>query len=458
LPRNAALGHVVLAAVFVAASGPAALRADSSADEAEARFRRGADLYRQARFDEALLEFFSSNRLAPNKNVVFNIARSFEALGRYDEAYQYYDAYRVAEAAPRERDGATAKLNELAPRVALLVITSEPAGATIYVDRKDLGGHGETPATVSLAPGRHRILVEREGYEPAETEASVRRGARTAVALVLHPIVGRVRIEARPSAEVRVDRAEDDAGPPDVRATPATLSLPPGRHALELRGPGYRPLRRLIVVEPRDEQVIRVDLEKIPPPSGSVAVSADVAGAEVSVDGKPYGPAPLVGDLVQGRHAVRVDASGYEPWTREIDVREGGHLFLAAELHEHEPEVQAATRTAQRLGEAPASVSLVTREELEVFDRETLSDAPCAASIQATIGTTRRSASAGFRGRATTRTVCSSSVTATPSTTTSSAPASSDVISRPTYRTSSASRSCAAPAPRSTGRAPSSAW
>ena len=366
---------IVAAAVVTMTVHTTAARADSSADEAEARFRRGAELYKRGRFDEALLEFFTSNRLAPNKNVVFNIARSFEALGRFDEAYQYYDACRAAEPSARERDAAAAKLKELAPRVALLTVTSEPAGATVYVDRKDLGGHGETPATMSLAPGTHKVLLEKEGFEPAEAAVTVRRGEKAGASLVLEALVGEVRIEVRPSAEVRVDRAEDDAAPPDQAATPVTLRLVPGRHSLDLRARGHRPLRRMVVVEPHDEQVIRADLEIIPPATGSVAISADVQGAEVTIDGKPYGPAPLVGDLVQGRHVVRVLAPGFDPWEREVRVATGGHVFLVAELREHEPEVQAVTRTAQRLGEAPASVSLVTREELEAFDPETLADA-----------------------------------------------------------------------------------
>ena len=65
--------------VTVTAAAPSA-RADSGADEADVRFQRGTALYKAGRFDEALVEFFASNRLAANRNVVFNIARSYEAL------------------------------------------------------------------------------------------------------------------------------------------------------------------------------------------------------------------------------------------------------------------------------------------------------------------------------------------------------------------------------------------
>ena len=123
MPRARVLA---LAALFVLA--PLAVRADSSADEAEARFQRGAQLYKQQRYEEALLEFFASNRLVPNRNVVFNIARTYEALARYDQAYSYYIEYLVPEVDPRERALAEERLVVLRPQVALLRVITEPAG------------------------------------------------------------------------------------------------------------------------------------------------------------------------------------------------------------------------------------------------------------------------------------------------------------------------------------------
>ena len=121
--------------------------------------------------------------------------------------------------------------------------------------------------------------------------------------------------------------------------------------------------------------MIDADLEAIPPPSGTLAITADVRGAEVAIDGKPYGPAPVVGELEAGSHVVRVVAEGYEPWQRVLAVGKDAKSFLSVELREREPEVTAAIRSAQRLGEAPASVSLVSGQELDAFDRETLADA-----------------------------------------------------------------------------------
>ena len=73
-----------------------AARADESssgsiiADEADFRFHRAAKLYGQGKVEEALGEFLSSNRLVRNRNVIFNIARCFEELRKFNEAYRWY--------------------------------------------------------------------------------------------------------------------------------------------------------------------------------------------------------------------------------------------------------------------------------------------------------------------------------------------------------------------------------
>src|SRR5262245_42648936 len=112
--------RLALAATATVTATARPARADSGADEADIRFQRGTALYKAGRFDEALVEFLASNRLAPNRNVVFNIARSYEALRKYEQAYRYYAEYIASESDRGERTAAERRLKELAPQVALL--------------------------------------------------------------------------------------------------------------------------------------------------------------------------------------------------------------------------------------------------------------------------------------------------------------------------------------------------
>src|SRR5205823_3662023 len=136
----------IAAALILLAS--VAVRADSIADEADFRFHRAATLYRQGKVEEALGEFLASNRLVRNRNVVFNIARCFEELKRYNEAYRWYTELSPEEMPESDRKELLAGLKRLQPSLALLHVQSDPPGATVFVDRKDLGARGQTPVTL----------------------------------------------------------------------------------------------------------------------------------------------------------------------------------------------------------------------------------------------------------------------------------------------------------------------
>ena len=176
-------------------------------------------------YDEALLEFFASNRLVRNRNVIYNVASTFEALARWDEAYRYYAEYLVTVTDAGERGATEAKLTAIAPHVALLEITTAPPGATVYLDRRDLGGRGETPLVLALPPGPHVVLFERAGFEPASAEVELVRGERRTLAAPLEAVVGTIVVASTPPAELRIDRSDADTGPPDAARTPATFRL-----------------------------------------------------------------------------------------------------------------------------------------------------------------------------------------------------------------------------------------
>src|SRR5690606_26881980 len=95
------------------ASTPGA-RANDVADEADVQFSLGASEYQAGQFERALSHFLASNRLARNKNVLFNIARCYEQLRRFPEAHRYYTRAREVETNPQ----AVATINQALGRIA----------------------------------------------------------------------------------------------------------------------------------------------------------------------------------------------------------------------------------------------------------------------------------------------------------------------------------------------------
>jgi hypothetical protein len=104
-----------------------------------------------------------------------------------------------------------------------------------------------------------------------------------------------------PGAHVFVDGVERGA-------TPISVTLKPGTHALELRGDGT--LRLMPITVDAGAQVSQyIELPKTAATLGQMQVRTEPAGARVSVDGVPRGTSPVtVGELAPGEHAVLLES------------------------------------------------------------------------------------------------------------------------------------------------------
>jgi iron complex outermembrane receptor protein len=79
---------------------PRAAHADERA-EARRHFRAGLQLVTQQRYTEAIAEFEEANRILPNANVLFNIARAYADAGDLDRAIDNYTRYLTADVPDR---------------------------------------------------------------------------------------------------------------------------------------------------------------------------------------------------------------------------------------------------------------------------------------------------------------------------------------------------------------------
>lgn len=106
----------------------------------------------------------------------------------------------------------------------------------------------------------------------------------------------------------------------------------------------------------------------LPPAIGSqsgsavLAVSADVDGADIFVDGKFAGNAPSTLKLVSGSHTIRVEAPDRSPWNREIELFQDSNVNLKATLSVAPSRNQALASNAispSAMSASPASTPLV---------------------------------------------------------------------------------------------------
>lgn len=347
--------------------------AGNIADEAEVNFQLARDAYNRGDFDTALFHFMVSNRLSPNRNVTFNIGRAYEALRKYPEAYRWYQDALNAEDTPNAKiiQKIEESLTKIQDRVALFQITTEPAGATVYIDRRNLGSVGQTPLDIPQRPGSYTLIIEKPGYETIETDAYDLRAEGTVVAvdLELIPIVGQVRIEGEPGATVHLE-AEDA---PESCTIPCSLDLPEGKQILYFKKPGFRNQPSLIEVVQGQELELVADLSPI---TGTLIVDAGERGALIEIDGAPVGYTPAVlTDVQVGTHSLVISYEGYESYQATFEIAEDETIDVGSIDLNPLFRVTAASRFDQNIAEAPASVTLIPQEELRAFGYQSILEA-----------------------------------------------------------------------------------
>ena len=342
--------------------------ASDVADEADLHFQIGAKHYQGGDFSGALEHFLVSNRLVPNKNVLFNIARCYEQLGQFPNAWRFYATSLDTETDPKQKSAIRDSLGRIAPNVALIQVESDPPDATIYVDRKDLGPRGSAPRELGLAPGKYTIIVERPGYEPAQSKVlNVTAGSKTSVSLKLKSIFGKLRVEGAAGAQIRLD----DPNGPVVAVAPAEISVEPGPHRVFVTKAGSRPAELDVDIGPKKTSTIR---PRLVIETGTLVVSSDLRDALVEVDGEPMGFTPAVVTIPVGSHQIRVSLSGFRPIVRRVAIAANKQSSLMLELA-REAQVSAASRSTQLVEEAPSSVSIITAQELRAMGYPTIAEA-----------------------------------------------------------------------------------
>lgn len=170
------------------------------------------------------------------------------------------------------------------PETASLRVETTPPGATVRVDGAIAG---TTPLLAEVEPGRHRVRVELEGYEPAGNEVElVRAGEQSTIAFALTRVPaaaevsrgagvrrggathrgssggsGAARVEAGALTIATTPWSEVYLGARHLGTTPlANVSLPAGTHVLTLRAPDRPPQRTSVTIRAGETTRVRLVL------------------------------------------------------------------------------------------------------------------------------------------------------------------------------------------------------
>lgn len=160
------LAFAALAPCTLYAPPVAAQDLEAPSNDAGRHFRRGVDLYGEADYAGALVEFKRAYALAPSAAALYNVGEAQYQMQDYAGALKTFRRF-LAEFGPGEahRSEVERNIDVLRTRVGHLNITTVPAGADVSVDDQPVG---KTPLSESalVSVGRRKVVATIAGRPP----------------------------------------------------------------------------------------------------------------------------------------------------------------------------------------------------------------------------------------------------------------------------------------------------
>lgn len=370
-----------IAFVVLCALTPVARAQDESLNRARELFDKAQTLFEAGTYDKAA-EYFEKAYEARNfPQFLFNVGVCHEKQQNYQLAIDYYNRYlaekpeakdkkelrerievlkrelkRIEEAKnstpevdpnnppdPSDPNVHTPPPTEVKPSQevtnlakvsvrGLVVIESEPQGATIYLDSKKSKPLGKTPWSGGLE-GQHKVFIERQGYQPKETTiypSSDKFGVYW-FGLKEEDYLGWIEIKSNvPGSDIYID--DKSAGV--FQKTPYAGNIKPGKHTIWITKDGYGEWSKEIEIIRGKTHELNADLK------GSPVGYLNVRGPGIEfttiyLDGQVLCErGPCRKPIPEGTHTVSFKRSEHKPYTRTVVIQQKTETTVAVRLAE----------------------------------------------------------------------------------------------------------------------------
>ncbi|MEX2353476.1 MAG: PEGA domain-containing protein [Gammaproteobacteria bacterium] len=186
-----------------------------------------------------------------------------------------------------------------------------PAGAEVEISG---GFRLKLADRYLLRQGQYQLQITATGYHPFKQTLDVTDEQNQHYTFPLQRLPGHLKVNTSPSvtADIRLNGEL-------VGQTPTILSgLDHGKYRLALAADRFLLYETEIEIEGFDrEQSLTADLIRA---WGDISLNSDPPGANIFVDDELVGQTPLVAEVLQGEHNLRIKLPGYKDWRRTIRV------------------------------------------------------------------------------------------------------------------------------------------
>ena len=230
-----------------------------------------------------------------------------------------------------EEEARNEAANRLANARGTLIVTTQPAGATVKVG--DLPPR-TSPATFNFVKiGKYPVTISLAHHEDAKLELEVTENNTTDSGVItLASVVGAVTLTTDPSgSNYELKPANSFLVAADAKRTgqtPATIeNLDPGEYSITYSRAGWAPHTETVSVTRSNTSKSSWSF-----PSGSVKITSSPSGATVTQNGNSLGITPLTTRQPLGAAKYELKLAFHDPVSLSGSVEEGKTLELNAQL------------------------------------------------------------------------------------------------------------------------------
>ena len=201
----------------------------------------------------------------------------------------------------------------LVPENATVIIDSEPTGAHVQMNGKEIG---DTPVLLpDLALGSYSATVQMTGYTRRDISWKVQNGRPILIKVPLMNNIGTLSLVSDPdAAEIEIDGQS-------YGSTPFRDFLEQGQHRIRLTKNGYKPYEKIVTVNRDETTDVEARMETLP---GSLSLESVPTGAALFINGTDYGVTPYKRDVIEaGDYTIRLTMDGYDSLEQTITVHPG---------------------------------------------------------------------------------------------------------------------------------------
>lgn len=351
--------------VCLLASTVQTAHADTSRDEVATLLSNAEAAQARGDIAVALQGYLAAHRLQPGSATARHVGQAYAALGKWAKAHQYLrEALAGTELDAASKAALDAELAAVSTHVVVVSVVANVAGGSVKLPS---GATYVLPAVFATEPGDLALRVDAPGHR-ARTVAFAGLAAGTShnVAAELEAQQGQVAFTGPSGTQVRID----DASSAVVCTIPCTHALPVGGYTVYFTPPkGKLPAQDFqledgatLTLDAAAAPVVEIDADLLGFSDDTVAAAkADIATSQAR---QAVLREKLESDSLDAAAAAILRRDLANEMTREAELRELINLPATT--------VTAASRETESIDDAPASVSVISRQELEAFAYPTI--------------------------------------------------------------------------------------